>query len=65
MKEKEFDCVKMKRQAQEKLREEFNDATDEEERRRTLKKLEESEDIVARKWREIRKQQDLRLRQAG
>ena len=56
--EKAFDCVEMKNNAQAQLRAEFAGLTDEEERARITRELETSDDIVARKWRRLRRRQD-------
>ena len=52
---KKFDCVAMKNKAQEKLRKDFAGLTDDEERLRIQAELMKSDDLVARKWRELKK----------
>lgn len=54
---KKFDCVEMKRIAQEQVRNDFNGLSDEEERILMIRELETSNDLAAQKWRAIRKQQ--------
>ncbi len=49
----DFDCIKMKEEIQEKMREEFKDLSDEEIRNRIQMELQESDDPIAEKWRKI------------
>ena len=56
-KKKSFDCVDMKDAIQARQREEYAGLTDEEVRARIELKLATSDDPVARKWREIGKQE--------
>ena len=53
MKNKTFDCVKMKNEIQAKLRQEYDALTPEEIRKRRREKLETSDDLIARKWRRL------------
>jgi hypothetical protein len=49
-----IDCLKLKDQVQEALRQEFAGLTDEEQRLRIREELEHSDSIIARKWRSIK-----------
>jgi len=51
---KKFDCVEMKNSIQVQLRKEQAGLTDQEIRERSLKILETSDDLVARKWRRLK-----------
>jgi hypothetical protein len=55
-KEKAFDCVAVKNQIQARHRAEWEGLTDEEIRRRVRERLGESNDPVARKWRQLERQ---------
>lgn len=57
---KEFDCVEMKNQIQERLRQEQAGLTDEEIRTRFLHFLKTSEDPIAKKWRQLSQSKDLK-----
>lgn len=53
MSQEDFDCVKMKNEAQAKLRADLAGLTDEEKRARVQQELATSDDIVAQKWRRL------------
>jgi hypothetical protein len=53
---KSFDCIAMKEETQGKHAKEYEGMTDEERWETVERKLAESDDIVARKWRSMREQ---------
>jgi hypothetical protein len=53
MKNKPFDCVKMKNAIQERLQKEYQGLTPDEVRKKRRQKLSTSRSIVARKWRRL------------